>query len=127
MLLKIDLAQKPAVLLHETVDLARDLAFVERIAAFLADQSQSCREARILEDVAFRRCAAFAIEGVRLQECPGEPFINARTERPVVRDHLGDRETLFGITNCWGEIGTHVQTPDLILYIITGINVSRPV
>ena len=125
MLLKIDLAQKPAVLLHETVDLARDLAFVERIAAFLADQSQSCREARILEDVAFRRCAPFAIECVRLHKCTGEPFINARTERPVVRDQLGDRETLFGITNCRGEIVTQFQFSEFLVQFSPGIYRSR--
>jgi len=37
MFLEIDFAKEPAGLLHELVDLVRDLSFIESVAAFLAD------------------------------------------------------------------------------------------
>ena len=67
-LLEIGFAQIAAVRLHERVDLVRDLAFVKSVAAFFADQAQRLRQRRILEDVAFRRRAAFAVERVGFEK-----------------------------------------------------------
>jgi hypothetical protein len=67
-LLKIRLAQKAAVRLHERVHLVRDLALVEGIAAFLADQPQSLGEGRVFENVTFAWRAAFAVKRIGFQE-----------------------------------------------------------
>ena len=75
MLLEIGFAQKTAIRLHELVDLVRDLASVKSVPAFLADQSQRLRQRWILEDVAFRGRAAFAIERVYVsRNAPGKPL-----------------------------------------------------
>ena len=71
MLLEIDFAQKTAILLHELVDLVRDLAFIKSVAPFLADQSQRFRQRRIFEDVALRRRPAFAVERVSFEKRAG--------------------------------------------------------
>ena len=68
MLFKIHFAQVTAVGLHERVDLVSNLAFVEGIASFLADQAQGVGERGILEDVAFGRRAAFAVQRVSFEK-----------------------------------------------------------
>ena len=68
MLFEIGFAQKTAVRLHERVDLVRDLAFVKSVPAFFADQAQRLRQRRILENVAFRRRAPFAVERVSFEK-----------------------------------------------------------
>ena len=42
MFFEIGFPQKTAIRLHEGVDLVRDLAFIESVAAFFADQAQTC-------------------------------------------------------------------------------------
>ena len=81
-LFEIGLAQIPAVRLHERVDLVRDLAFVESVAAFLADQAQRVRQRRILEDVAFRRGAAFAVERVSFEKGAGQTLVECADRNP---------------------------------------------
>ena len=76
-LFKIVFAQKSAVLVHEHVDLVRDLAFIESVATFLANQSQRLGQRRILENVAFRRSAAFAIERVGFEKRARQFFVES--------------------------------------------------
>ena len=104
MFFEIRFAQVAAVRLHEGVDLVRDLALVKSVAAFLADQAQRSCEIGILEDVAFGRCAAFAIERVGLEKSAGQILVKLRTEMPVKGDQFADRKTFLGITNRAGKI-----------------------
>ena len=92
-LFKIHFAQIPAVRVHEGIDLVRDLTSVESVATLLADQAQCVRQRWILEDVAFRRRAAFAVKRVGFEKSAGKSFVDARTETPVIRDQLGDGKT----------------------------------
>ena len=62
------------------------------------------RELRILENVAFRRRAAFAVERVGLEKSAGQILVKLRPEVPVKRDQFGDRKTFFRIMNRAGEI-----------------------
>ena len=64
MLLEIGFPQESAIGMHKRVDLVSDLAFVESVAPFLANQSQRSRQIRVLEDVAFTGRASFAIKRV---------------------------------------------------------------
>src|SRR5690349_9158296 len=99
MFLEINFPQKPAVLLHERVDLVRDFSFVKNIAAFFADQSQSASERRVFENVALGRRAAFAIQRVGFKKTSGQTFVKPRTEAPVIRDQLGYGKSFVGITS----------------------------
>src|SRR5207253_5262995 len=96
MLLEVGFPQETTVSTHKRVDFVGDLTFVETIAPSLADQSQCSRQRWIFEDVAFCRCASFTIEGVRVQKCAGQSFIQAWTECPVVRNQIGDWKTFLG-------------------------------
>src|SRR5437762_877235 len=109
MLLEIGFAQEPAVGMHERVDLVSDLAFVESVAPFLANQSQRSRQIRILEDVPFTRGASFAIKRIGFEKRSGQSFVETRTERPVIRDQVGDWKTFFRIANRRGEIVAKFQ------------------
>ena len=60
-LFEIDFAQIAAVGLHEGIDLVRDLAFVEGVAALSRDQPQAFSPGRILENFALGRGAPVAI------------------------------------------------------------------
>src|SRR5947209_4024005 len=97
MLLKIGLAKKPAVLLHEFVDLVCDLALVKSVAPFFADESQGARQRGIFEDVAFAGRAAFAVESVGLKKSAGQTLVELGTEMPVERDQLGNRKAFFRV------------------------------
>src|SRR5206468_9331908 len=112
MLLEIGFPQEAAIRTHKRVDLVGDLTFVETIAPLLADQSQRSRQRWILEDVAFCRRAALSIwrrrvlapigrltgprvgrlhwQRVCLDKCAGQSFVQTWTERPVVRNQIGD-------------------------------------
>src|SRR5215467_1652118 len=109
MFLEIDFPQESAIGLHKSVDFVSDLAFVKSVAPFLADQSQRSRQIRILEDVAFTGSASFAIKRIGLEKCSRRSFIEARTERPVVRDQIGHRKTFLSIANRWGEVVAQLQ------------------
>ncbi len=124
MLFEIGFTQKTAVLAHEHVDLVRDLAAIKSVAAFLADQAQSFRERRIFENVAFGRRAAFAVERVSFEKRARQTFVNARTERPIVRDQLRDRKTFLGITNRRREIVTEFEFAKLFVQFSPCINSS---
>src|SRR4029450_2628980 len=104
MLLEVGFPQEPAIGTHKRVDLVSDLATVESIAAFLANQSQRSRQIGVLEDVAFCRRASFAVERVRFQKRAGQSFVKTRTERPVVRSQFCDWKTFLGVANRRGEI-----------------------
>ena len=104
MLFKINFAQVTAIRLHEGINLVRDLTFIKSVATFLADQTQRLRQRGILEDVAFSRCAPFAIERVSFEKSARKSFIYARTERPVIRDEIGYGKAFLGIMNRWREI-----------------------
>src|SRR6266508_434346 len=104
MLLEIGFPQEPAIGTHKRVDLVSDLAFVESVAPFLANQSQRSRQIWVLEDVALAGRASFAIKCVSFDKCSGQSFVEARTKRPVIRDQIGDRKTFLGIANRRGEI-----------------------
>ena len=86
------------------VDLVGDLAFVKSVATFFANQAERFCQRWILEDIAFRRCAAFAIQRVGFEKAAGETFVETRTERPIIGDEFGDRKTFLGITNGRREI-----------------------
>src|SRR4051794_8604320 len=87
----------PAIGLHESVDLLRDLPFIENIASFLADQAQRLGERRILENVAFSRAASFTVERVGFEEAAGQTFVKLGTKMPVKRNQFGNRETFFRV------------------------------
>src|SRR5206468_10161154 len=97
MLLEIDFPKEAAIGTHKGVDFVRDLALVEGIAPLLANQSQCSCQGRIFKNVAFCRRTAFAIEGVRFQECAGQSLIEAWTEGPIVRNQIGDWKAFLGI------------------------------
>src|SRR5438067_11395773 len=86
MLLEIGFPQEPAIGTHKRVDLVCSLASVESVAPFLANQSQRSRQIWVLEDIAFTGRAFFAIKRVCRDKCSGQFFVEARTERPVIRD-----------------------------------------
>ena len=123
--LEIGFAQETAVLLHEDIDLVRDLAFVKNVAPFLADQSQRFCQRWVLENVAFRRRLPFAVERVGFEECAWKSFIEPRTECPIVRDQLSDWKTFFGITNRRGEIVGEFQFAEFLVEFGPRINRSR--
>src|SRR5258707_6514389 len=104
MLLEFVFAKEPAIGTHKRVDLVCDLAFVESVAPFLANRSQRSRQIRVLEDVAFTGRAFFAIKRVSRDKRSGQSFVEARTERPVIRDQIGDWKTFLGIANRRGAI-----------------------
>src|SRR5207237_9128027 len=93
-LFKIDFAEKTAVLLHELVDLVRDLALVKSVPPFLADRAQRLRERRIFENVAFRGRAVFPVECIRFKKSAGQIFVEFWPEVPLERKKLGNRKTL---------------------------------
>src|SRR5437667_11798185 len=99
MLLEIGFPQEPAIGTHKRVDFVGDLACVEGVAPFFANQSQRSRQIWVLEDVAFTGSAFFAIKRVGLDKRSGQPFVETRTERPVIRDQIGDRKSFLGMTN----------------------------
>src|SRR5438067_10788777 len=109
MLLKIGFPQEPAIGTHKRVDLVSDLAFVESVAPFLANQSQRSRQIWVLEDVAFTGSASFAIKRVGRGKRSGQSLVEARTKRTVIRDQIGDRKTFLGIANRRGEIVAQFQ------------------
>ena len=96
-LLEIGFPQVAAVRLHEGVDLVRDLAFVENVAALFADQSQAMRQRRVLENVAFAGRTAFAIERVGFEKAAGKSFVKRDAARPIPGDQLRDREAFLRI------------------------------
>ena len=71
MFLEINFAQPAAVCLHECIDLLRDLTFIENVTAALGDQSESVRQRRILENVAFAGRASVSVEGISLKKATG--------------------------------------------------------
>ena len=75
MLLEIGFPQKAAIRPHELVDLVRDLALVKSVATFFANQSQAFSRGRILENIALRRGAAFAVERVSLEKSAGQSLV----------------------------------------------------
>src|SRR4029453_6344142 len=91
------------------VDLVSDLAFVETVPPFLANQSQRSRQIRVLEDVTFTGSASFAIKRVGHDERSWQSLVEARTKRPVIRDQIGDRKTFLGIANRRCEIVAQFQ------------------
>src|SRR4051794_29675853 len=99
MFLEIGLSQKPAVLLHESIDFVGDLSAIKRVASLLPDSAQRILQSRILEHVSFAGSATFPIQGVGFEKSAGEPFIESRTEPPIVGNQFGDRESFVGITN----------------------------
>src|SRR5690242_13132937 len=99
MLLEIGFSQEAAVSAHERIDLVGDFSFVESVAPFFTDQSQSFREVWIFENVALCRSAALAIERVSFEKRAGQSFVKPRPERPIIGDQFRDRKTLFGISN----------------------------
>ena len=117
MLFEVAFAQKSTVLAHELVDFVRDLAFVKSVLTFLADQSQRLRERQILENVAFRRGATFAIKGVRFQKCAGQTLVETRPKRPIVSDQFCDRKTFLGITNCRGDIVAQLEFAEFFVQL----------
>ncbi len=125
MFFEIDFSQKSAVLLHELVDLVRDLALVKSVAPFLADQVQRFCQCRIFENVAFRRRPVFAVERVSFKKSAGKSFIKFRAEVPVERDQFRDRETFFCIMDRWCEIVAQFQFPELFMELGPGIHRSR--
>ena len=82
---EIGFAQISAVRLHEGVDLVRDLAFVESVASFFADQAQRVRQRRILEDIALRRRAPFAVERVGFEKRAGQTLYKCADRNPSNR------------------------------------------
>src|ERR1700758_2275848 len=115
MLLEIGFPQEPAIGTHKRVDFVSYLACVEGVPSFLADQSQRSRQIRVLEDVAFTGRASFAIKRVGRDKRSGQSFVEARTERPVIRDQIGDRETFLGMANRRGEIVAQLQLPEFFV------------
>src|SRR5215831_1231254 len=115
MLVEIDFPQEPAIGAHKCIDLVRDLAFVESVPTFLADQSQCSRQIRVLEDVAFTGSASFAIKRVGFEKRSGQSFVETRTERPVIRDQIGDGKTLLGIADRRSEIVAELQFAEFLV------------
>ena len=124
MFLEIHFAQETAVLLHEVVDLVRDLAFVKNIATFLTDQSQRSRQRWIFENFAFGRRPAFTVEHVSFEERAGKSFIESRTERPVIRDEFRDWKTFLSITNRRREIVAKFQLPEFFMKLRPGVDAT---
>src|SRR6476661_1296352 len=106
MLFEIGFPQKAAISSHEIVDLVCDLAFIKNVATFFTDQLQSFRETKIFENIALRRGASLAVERVSFEKRAGQPFIQARPERPVISNQLRDRKSLFCVPNRRGKIIT---------------------
>src|SRR5262245_16742778 len=125
MFFEIDLAEKTAVRLHELVDLVRDLAFVESVAPFFADQTQRVSERRIFENVAFRGRAAFAVECVSLEKSAGQAFVKLRTEAPVERDQIRNWKPFLSVMNCRREIVRKFQLPEFFMQLGPRIDRSR--
>src|SRR5215467_286870 len=109
MLLEIAFPQEPAIGTHKRVDFVSDLACVEGVAPFLANQSQGSCQVWVLEYVAFIGRASFAIKRVGFDERSGQSFVEARTERPVIRNQISDWKTFLGIANCRGKIVAQFQ------------------
>src|SRR5258707_4570607 len=97
MFLEIGFPQETTIGTHKRVDLVSDLAFVESVAPFLANQSQRSRQIWVLKDVAFTGAASFAIKRVGREKRSGQSLVEARTKRPVIRDQIRDPETFLGI------------------------------
>src|SRR4029077_19734285 len=134
---EIGFPQEPAIGTHKRVDLVSNLAFVESVAPFLANQSERSRQIWVLEDVAFTGRATVSIwrrralapvnrfigpgagrlhwQGVGLDKRSGQSFVEARTKRPVVRDQIGDRKTFLGIANRRGEIVSQFQCAEFFV------------
>src|SRR4029453_4135408 len=122
--LYIGFPQESAIGAHKRVDLVSDLAFVESVAPFLANQSQCSRQIRVLEDVTFTGRASFAIKRVSLEKPSRESFVKAGAERPVIRDQIGDWKTFLGIANRRGEIVAQFQFTEFFVYFRPGIAAS---
>ena len=125
MFLEVGLAEVTAIRLHECVDLVRDLALVIGIAPFLANQAQCLCKRGILEDVAFRRRASFAVERVGFEKCAGQIFVKLRPEVPVKRDQLGNGETFLGIIRGRREIVTELELSEFFMELGPGVHRSR--
>ncbi len=123
MFFQIFFAQKAAVLAHELVDLVPDLAVVESVASFFADESERFRQRRIFENVALRRRAS--VDRVGLGEAAGQTFVKLRSEMPVKRDQLGNRKTFLGVTDRRREIIGEFQFPKFFVQLRPGIHRSR--
>src|SRR5882757_7712876 len=124
MLLEIGFAKEPAIGTHKRVDLVCDLAFVESVAAFLANQSQRSRQIRVLEDVAFTGSASFAIKRVGRDKRSGQSLVEARTERPVIGDQISDRKTFLGIANRRAEIVAQFQFAEFFVQLRPSVDAS---
>src|SRR6266850_3764704 len=109
MFLEIGFPQESAIGTHKRVDLVGDLACVESVGPFLANQSQRSRQIWVLEDVALTGSASFAIKRVGRDTRSGQSLVEARTERPVIRDQISDRKTFLGIANRRAEIVAQFQ------------------
>ena len=125
MFFEIRFAEITAVRFHERIDLVRDLALVKNVAPFLADQAQRVCERGILEDVAFRRRAAFAVERVGFEKTAGQPFIYPRTERPVIRDQFRDGETFLRVMNRRREIVAEFEFAEFFVQLGPRVDRSR--
>src|SRR5882757_5247100 len=124
MLLEIGFPQESAVGTHKHVDLVSDLAFVESVAPFLANQSQRSRQIWVLKDVAFTGGASFAIKRVGREKRSGQSVVEARTKRPVIRDQIGDRKTFLCIANRRGEIVAQFQFAEFFMQLRPRIDAS---
>jgi hypothetical protein len=124
MLLEIGFAQEPAIGTHKRVDFVSDLAFVESVAPFLANQSQRSRQIWVLEDVAFTGRAFFAIKRVGCDKRSGLSLVEAWTKRPVIRDQIGDWKTFLGIANRRGEIVAQFQFAEFFVQLRPRVDAS---
>ena len=70
----------------------------------------------------FARSAAFAVERVGFEKSAGQPFVNPRTERPVIRDQLGDRKTFLRIMDRRREIVAKFQFAEFFVQLGPGID-----
>ena len=125
MFLEIDFAQPAAICLNECIDLVRDLAFIENVAAAFPDQSQCVSQRRILENIAFGWRPPLTIEGISLEKGAGQTFVDARAECPIVSNQLGDRETLFGVMNGGRKIIAQFQSPEFFVQLEPCIDCAR--
>src|SRR5262249_57096499 len=95
MLFEIGFPQEPTIGTHKRVDPVSDLAFIESVPPFLANQSERSRQIRVLEDVAFTGSASLLIKRVGLEKRSGQSFVEAGAEQPGKNDQNRDWENIL--------------------------------
>ena len=77
-----------------------------------------------MKDIAFGRGAPFAVKCVGFEKRPGQTFVDARTETPVIGDQFADGKTFLRIMDRRREIVSQFQFPEFLLQLRPGVNAT---